>query len=47
MWLLFEVGLLASRYFVGLSREAREREVDLDEELDRAEAEERALDDEK
>ena len=43
MWLLFEVGLLASRYFVGLSKEGEE----LDEELDRAEAEERSLDDEK
>lgn len=47
MWILFEVGLLASRYFVGLSKEAREREEELDEEFDRAEAEERSLDDEK
>ncbi len=46
MWLLFEVGLIASRYFVGLSKEARERESDLEEELDRAEAEENSLDDE-
>ncbi|MDH3355680.1 MAG: twin-arginine translocase subunit TatC, partial [Chromatiales bacterium] len=47
MWLLFEAGLLASRYFVGLSREAREREEALDDEFDRAEAEESSLDDEK
>jgi len=46
MWLLFEVGLLASRYFVGLSKEAREADMDIDDELDRAEADERSLDDE-
>lgn len=46
MWLLFEAGLLASRYFVGLSKEAREADMDIDDELDRAEADERSLDDE-
>ena len=46
MWLLFEVGLLASRYFVGLSKEAQEHERELDEEFDRAEAQEKSLDDE-
>lgn len=45
MWLLFEVGLIASRYFVGLSKEAREADMDIDDELDRAEADERSLDD--
>ncbi len=51
MWLLFEVGLIASRYFVGLSKEneAREQaqEQDLEDEFDQAEADERSLDDER
>ncbi|NOR51210.1 MAG: twin-arginine translocase subunit TatC [Gammaproteobacteria bacterium] len=47
MWLLFEVGLIASRYFVGLSKEAQEHERDLEDEFDQAEADERSLDDEK
>ncbi|MCW8827271.1 MAG: twin-arginine translocase subunit TatC [Gammaproteobacteria bacterium] len=46
MWLLFEAGLFASHYFVGLSKEARENERAMEEEFDRAEAEERSLDDE-
>jgi len=47
MWLLFEAGLLASRYFVGLSREAREAEDDFEKEFDQAEADDASLDDQK
>jgi len=46
MWLLFEAGLLASRYFVGLSKEAREQEKEFEDDFDQAEADERSLDDE-
>ena len=56
MWLLFELGLIASRYFLRLKREREEElaaaeeletEEDMDAALDRYESEEPGTDDDK